>query len=104
MNGTEQQERRTAVARIEKRCEDVETVVMGIAQQAVKDREGVQGQIRELVDSVNKTLTDGHAQQKAYIDAADAEARGKIDAIGNDLLAFRDRSFRQRLRWLFLGR
>jgi hypothetical protein len=97
MNGTEQQERRTAVARIEKRCEDVETVVMGIAQQAVKDREGVQGQIRELVDSVNKTLTDGHAQQKAYIDACDAS----IERAFHDL---RYRSFGQRLRWLFRGR
>lgn len=97
MNGTEQQNHRTAVARIEKRCEDVETVVMGLSKQIVDDREGVQRQIRELVDSVNATLTQGHAEQKRYIDAADA-------SIERDIHSLRYRSFRQRLRWLFRGR
>jgi hypothetical protein len=97
MNGTEQQERRTAVARIEKRCEDVETVVMGLSQQIVDHRAGVEKAIREVVDSVNTTLTDGHARQQAYIDAAD-------NLIAAALHGFRNQTFGQRLRWLFLGR
>jgi hypothetical protein len=97
VNGTEQRQRHTAVQTVEKRIDDLETLIMGLAQQLVEARSEQERQMHQLVDSVNSVLDKGHKQQQLYIDAGD-------DGVRERFVAFATRGFWQRFRWLFLGR
>lgn len=48
MNGAEQRQRFTAVARAEKRLDDLETVIEGLAGEMVKDREAAAARCTDL--------------------------------------------------------
>ena len=96
MNPAEQRQRFTAVSRVEQRLENVETTVLGLAQQLVDDRAERDRQIREVVDNTNAILAAGHEAQRAYIDMRD-------ELLDLRIRALRDRTFWHRLRWLVRG-
>ncbi len=90
MNGTEQIERRTAVQRIERRCDDVELIVTTIAEDFVRHRRHVAAEVKTLEDGLRR-------------DAASDVAR--LETALNRLLAeWQAQTFWQRLRWLAIGR
>jgi hypothetical protein len=97
VNGLQQRQRHTAVQTVEKRIDDLETLIMGLAQQLVEARSEQERQMHQLVDSVNSVLDKGHAEQQKYINAGDA-------MVLDHFVAFGSKGFWQRFRWLFLGR
>lgn len=86
MNGAEQVARFSATQRLEKRLEDLELVVVKMAEETVRDREALDTQHQELIDAVNAALTAALAAERAYVDTFLA---------GQTLW--------QRLRWLVRG-
>lgn len=96
MNGVEQRERHTVVAKAEKRLDDLEVVVDGMASSHVRDREAVQDQLRQVVDGLNAALQKDHEERQAYIDAGDKKSLTLV-------YDFLNLGFWRRLRWLVLG-
>jgi len=93
MNGTEQRERHTAVARAEKRLNDLELVVTELAKDLVKHGE----QVTDDLAVFNERLRLFHEAEASRLDAADTLLARQFDA-------FVHMTFWQRLRWHVTGR
>jgi len=90
MNGTEQRERATAVARVEKRLEDLEAVVVdGLAKGIVEDRAKLDEELLEI----RRTAQTRHDW-----------TRDTMKALDDRVIAFEEQTLWQRLRWLIRGR
>ena len=89
MNSTEQRERFTAVSRVEKRLDDLETVVTALIAEL-----GVEREQRMRADQDERTQRlDLAREQRSYVDEADHRLRASF-------AEFRWSPVWARLRWL----
>jgi hypothetical protein len=91
MNGLEQKQRFTAVSRVERRCDDVETVVEGLAAEIVQDR----ARLDERMQDVG-TLFATHERDLQ-------QTRRDLTGVTVRFHTFETRTLWQRLCWIVRG-
>ena len=92
MNGEEQRARHTAVARVEKRLDDLELVVMTLAEDLVGHGHHVTEQLRVLLDQ-NRLA---YLMEAERVDLADRDLDLRI-------AAHRGMTLWRRLQWFVVG-